>query len=105
MQLSFSKQHHSCLANVSCGAMFFSRMLNSSAWDKSLGIQGFHQWLLVYCQLCTASVICKMVICGCGRDLSIGCLLGNFRDKCCWNDAAVPFAGGHRDLCGLPLLE
>lgn len=66
---------------------------------RALGLQEFNQWLLVYCQLCTASVICKMVIYGCWRDLSRGCLLGNFRDKCCWNEAAIPFARGHGDLC------
>lgn len=49
----------------------------------ALGLEGSHLWLLVYCQLCTASVICKTVTCGCWRDLSRGCLLRCLTDKCC----------------------
>lgn len=49
----------------------------------ALGLKGSHLWLLVYCQLCTASVICKTVTCGCWRDLSRGCLLRCLTDKCC----------------------
>lgn len=48
----------------------------------ALRLQRSHLWLLVHCQLWTASVICKTVTCGCW-DLSGGCLLRSFRGKRC----------------------